>query len=109
MQTRTGKTRVTPSNANAYWQRALLISLIFLTLVAPAAMAQPNTGMADSTALISAFDKSLNSGDVLTLSVSNLRGLSNEALNAGGRVIVNLATGVVTSNVTGLPSNGSFD
>src|SRR5215471_5989689 len=106
MQTRTGKTRATPSDANAYWLRALSTSLIFLALVAPAAIAQPNTGMADSTALIAAFDKSLNSGDILTLSVSNLRGLSSEALNAGGRVMVNLATGAVTSTVTGLPSNG---
>jgi hypothetical protein len=65
--------------------------------------------MADSAALIAAFDKSLDSGDVLTLSVSNLRGLSSEAVNAGGRVMVNLATSVVTSTVTGLPSAGSFD
>ena len=41
--------------------------------------------------------------NVVALSLSNLRGLSSEAVNAGGRVTVNLATGAVTSLVQLLP------
>src|SRR5262245_12672602 len=71
-----------------------------------------NTGMADPDALINAFDRFIaggSSGNLLVLSLSNLRGLSSEAVNAGGRVTVNLTSGAVTSRVTGLPLDGSFD
>ena len=42
-------------------------------------------------------------------SLANLRGVSSEAVNAGGRVQVNLATGLVTSVARLLPADGSFD
>ena len=45
----------------------------------------------------------------MILSLSNLRGVSSEAVNAGGRVVVDLATGTVTSSVQLLPSAGTFD
>jgi cytochrome c peroxidase len=68
--------------------------------------------MADPSALISAFNRFVAGGGgsgVVVLSLSNLRGLSSEAQNAGGRVGVDLASGVVTSTVTGLPRDESFD
>ena len=49
----------------------------------------PNTGMADPVALVQAFDRfAAGDGDVnvVTLPLGNLRGLSDEARNAGGRV-----------------------
>ena len=61
----------------------------------------PNTGMADPVALVSAFDRFAAGGapaNVVILSLSNLRGVSSEAVNAGGRVTVDLATGTVGSN-----------
>lgn len=72
----------------------------------------PNTGMAAPAALASAYERSAEgnaSGDVLTLSLSNLRGLSREAMNAGGRVTINLATGTVNSIVQLLPADETFD
>ena len=59
----------------------------------------PNTGMADPVALVSAFDRFAAGGapaNIVILSLSDLRGVSSEAVNAGGRVQVDLATGVVT-------------
>ena len=72
----------------------------------------PNTGMADPVALVNAFDRSLTgpvpaSGVLLPL--SNLRGVSNEAVNAGGRVAVDLATGTVSSNLQLLPPAETFE
>jgi cytochrome c peroxidase len=49
------------------------------------------------------------SRNVVTLSLSNLRGVSSEAVNAGGRVRVDLATGTVESLVELLPSGEAFD
>jgi cytochrome c peroxidase len=72
----------------------------------------PNTGMADPVALANAYDRFAAGGDppdVVTLSLSNLRGLSSEAVNAGGQVTVNLATGAVNSLVQLLPAGGTFD
>lgn len=71
-----------------------------------------NTGMADPAALVNAYDRFAagdDPPDVVTLSLSNLRGLSREVLNAGGRVTVNLATGTVSSLVQLLPADGMFD
>ena len=45
----------------------------------------------------------------MVLSLSNLRGVSSEALNAGGRVTVDLAAGPVASSVQLLPADGTFD
>ena len=52
----------------------------------------PNTGMADPVALVSAFDRFAAGAprNVVILSLSNLRGVSSEAVNAGGRVVVDL-------------------
>ena len=72
----------------------------------------PNTGMGDPVALVNAYDRFAAGGDppdVVTLSLSNLRGLSSEAVNAGGQVTVNLATGTVNSLVQLLPADGTFD
>ena len=72
----------------------------------------PHTGMADPVALVNAFDRFAASGapaNLVLLSLSNLRGVSSEAVNAGGRVQVNLATGAVISVARLLPANGSFD
>ena len=72
----------------------------------------PNTGMGDPAALVNAYDRFAAGGDppdVVTLSLSNLRGLSSEAVNAGGQVTVNLATGTVNSLVQLLPADGTFD
>jgi cytochrome c peroxidase len=71
-----------------------------------------NTGMADPVAVVNAYDRFAAGGDppdVVSLSLSNLRALSIEAVNAGGRVTVNLATGTVTSLVQLLPAGGTFD
>jgi hypothetical protein len=102
--------RIRPHHATSCWR--LLATLAFLLLAwSHPAMAQPNTGMADPDAVIRGFDKFMaggGGGDFLVLSLSNLRGLSSEFRNAGGRVRINPATGVVTSNVTGLAS-GQYD
>ncbi|HYZ83827.1 MAG TPA: hypothetical protein VE621_05470 [Bryobacteraceae bacterium] len=85
---------------------------LFLAWADPTGMAQPNTGMADPAALINAFDRFIaggGGGGLLVLSVSNLRGLSSEPVNAGGRVRIDLTSGGVTSNVRGLPLDESFD
>jgi cytochrome c peroxidase len=68
--------------------------------------APPNTGMADAAAVSRAFDR-FAAGDpanVLTLSLSNLRGLSSERLNAGGNVRIDLATGAITSALQLMPT-----
>jgi cytochrome c peroxidase len=72
----------------------------------------PNTGMADPSALESAFDRfaaAAPPANLVLLSLSNLRGVSSEAVNAGGRVTVDLATGTVSSNVQLLPPSDAFD
>jgi cytochrome c peroxidase len=70
-----------------------------------------NTGMADPVALVSAFDRfaATTPANVAILSLANLRGVSSEALNAGGRVGVDLATGTVTSTLQLTPLDDSFD
>jgi hypothetical protein len=93
-----------------------------LALVAPAGFGfvavgaagggPPNTGMADPAALVTAFDRFAGSGtsaNILTVSLSNLRGVSTEAVNAGGSVAVNLATCAVASVVWLLPPDATFD
>jgi hypothetical protein len=71
----------------------------------------PNSGMADPVALETAFDRFAYSsqGNRLLLSLANLRGVSAEAVNAGGSVTVDLETGVVRSDVRLLPAAGTFD
>lgn len=71
----------------------------------------PNTGMADPAAVVSAFDRFAAGQDVniLTLELSNLRGMSTEARNAGGSVRIDLATGLVTSTLQLMPAGETFD
>ena len=96
------------------WIRAgCVVVLAGVAFVAVSARADPpNTGMADPSALLSAFDHFAAGGapaNVVVLSLSNLRGVSSEALNAGGRVTVDLAAGTVGSAVQLLPPDGTFD
>jgi cytochrome c peroxidase len=101
--------------SRATWTRASCIAVLAafgFVAVRAADGDLPNTGMADPVALVSAFDRFAAGGapaNVVILSLSNLRGVSSEAVNAGGRVQVNLATGLVTSNARLLPADGTFD
>ena len=92
----------------AAWTRASSV-VVFASIVFVAIRAEvdtPNTGMADPVALVNAFDRSttgLVPANGVLLPLSNLRGVSNEAVNAGGRVAVDLTTGtgvVQSSTVT---------
>ena len=102
-------------NARVTWIRSGVVVLLlagtgFIALGAGGD--RPNTGMADPAALVTAFDRFVaagGAGNGLTLSLSSLRGVTSEALNAGGRVTVDLTTGAVTSIVDLLPSGGTFD
>jgi hypothetical protein len=74
--------------------------------------ARPNTGMADPAALVSAYDRFVagdSTPDIVSLSLSNLRGVSSEAVNAGGQVTVDLTTGAVMSDVQLLPAEDMFE
>jgi cytochrome c peroxidase len=98
----------------ASWTSASCVAVLAgLALVAVSADENPqNTGMADGAAVVSAYDRFAATAvpaNFVVLSLSNLRGVSGEAVNAGGRVFVDLATGAVTSNVQLLPVDGTFD
>ena len=98
----------------ATWTSASCIGVLAgLAFVAVSANGDPpNTGMADPVALVSAFDRFAAGGapaNVVSLSLSNLRGVSSEAVNAGGQVVADLATGTVTSTVQLLPLGDTFD
>jgi cytochrome c peroxidase len=102
-------------NARASWIRTIgVVALAWFCFVAVHAAGDdpPNTGMADPVALVNAFDRFAAGGapaNTVILSLSNLRGVSSEAVNAGGRVGVDLATGAVGSNVRLLPLGDTFD
>ena len=102
-------------SSRATWTRATCIAVLAgfgFVAVRAADGDLPNTGMADPVALANAFDQFAAGGapaNIVILSLSNLRGVSSEAVNAGGRVQVNLATGLVTSVARLLPADGSFD
>ena len=101
-------------NSPSTWTSAsCIVVLAGLAFVAVSANGDPpNTGMADPVALVSAFDRFAAGAaptNVVTLSLSNLRGVSSEAVNAGGQVVVDLATGTVGSNVELLPLGDTFD
>ena len=101
-------------NSPSTWTSAsCIVVLAGLAFVAVSANGDPpNTGMADPVALVSAFDRFAAGPaptNVVTLSLSNLRGVSSEAVNAGGQVVVDLATGTVGSNVELLPLGDTFD
>jgi hypothetical protein len=88
-------------------QLAILAGVAF-----PVWAGTPNTGMADPAALAAAYDRfaaGLPPGGEYVLALGDLRGLTSETFNAGGRVRINVATGGVISNVRGLPLDGSFD
>jgi len=91
---------------------AALVWCGFVAARAARADGPPNTGMADPVALMSAYDRFATSDttpNIVRLSLSNLRGLSSEAMNAGGTVSVDLTTGTVNSIVQLLPAGGTFD
>ena len=80
-------------SSRATWTRAsCIVVLAGLAFVAVSAHGDPpNTGMADPVALVNAFDRFAAGGapaNIVILSLSNLRGVSSEAVNAGGRVEV---------------------
>src|SRR5262245_26222904 len=97
------------------WSRSILgIALAGFALVAVRADrgSPPNTGMADPVALTDAFDRFATGAppaNTVLLSLSNLRGITDEPVNAGGHVVVDLTTGVVTSSAQLLPKDDSFD
>ena len=101
------------STRASFTAATLAVALAGIALVALSADggSPPNTGMADSAALVSAFDRFAagDTGATQVLSLSNLRGISSEALNAGGRVTITPTTGTVTSTVRLLPLDGTFD
>ena len=101
------------STRASFTAATLAVALAGIALVALSADGDspPNTGMADSAALVSAFDRFAagDTGATQVLSLSNLRGISSEALNAGGRVTITPTTGTVTSTVRLLPLDGTFD
>jgi cytochrome c peroxidase len=102
-------------SSRATWSRATCIAVLAgfgFVAVRAADGPLPNTGMADPVALVNAFDRFAAGGapaNIVILSLSNFRGVSSEAVNAGGRVQVNLATGAVGSNVQLLPLQETFD
>ena len=99
----------------AWWSgTVVVIALVWLGFVAARASGGDpyNTGMADPIALMQAYDRFAADGapaSVVRLSLSNLRGLSNEAVNAGGQVVVDLGTGTVSSTIQLLPAGQTFD
>jgi cytochrome c peroxidase len=101
-------------NTRTSWTRTIrVVALAGFAVIAVSADGDPpNTGMAAPAALVNAFDRFAAGGppgEVLTLSLSNLRGVSREGVNAGGSVGVNVSTGTVTSTVRLLPPDGAFD
>lgn len=99
--------RAVPTSATA----TLALALCSFITVRASLSDSPNSGMADPIALERAFDRFAGSDERnrLTLSLANLRGISGEAVNAGGSVTVDLASGAVTSIVRRLPADGVFD
>jgi cytochrome c peroxidase len=98
----------------ASWSGAIVVAaLAWFALVAAGAGGDPqNTGMGDPAALVNAYDRFAAGGappNLVRLSLSNLRGVSSEAVNAGGEVVVDLATGAVSSTVRLLPAEETFD
>jgi cytochrome c peroxidase len=95
------------------WSIAVMAIAWFGFVVLRASGGNPsNTGMAAPPALVAAYDRFVALGtpaNIVGLSLSNLRGVSSEAVNAGGRVVIDLASGTVTSSVQLLPSDGTFD
>jgi cytochrome c peroxidase len=97
------------------WTRTLLALILGasgIVAINGAGEPPPNTGMADPVALMRAFDRfGAGSADpnVLILSLSNLRGVSTEARNAGGSVRIDLASGAVTSTLQLMEMTGTFD
>jgi cytochrome c peroxidase len=93
----------------------VITAVVWCVLVAARAAVKDdprNTGMGDPAALVRAYERFASGegpAEVVTLSLSNLRGLSSEAVNAGGTVTVNLAAGTVSALVQLLPQDEAFD
>jgi cytochrome c peroxidase len=97
------------------WTRHLFVltpGALAIAAVHAADQPPPNTGMADPAALVQAFDRfAAGDGDVnvVTLPLANLRGLSNEARDAGGSVRIDLAAGTIMSTLQLMPLADTFD
>jgi cytochrome c peroxidase len=66
--------------------------------------------MADAAALINATDRFvLGAGTLLVIPLVSLRGITNEGLNAGGTVTIDLTSGSVVSEARLLPPGASFE
>ena len=96
------------------WAIAVGVSVVAgVALVAVRAAGDPpNTGMADPVALVNAFDRSMTGPvppNVVLIALSNLRGVSSEEVNAGGRVVIDRTTGTVSSNLQLLPPAETFE
>jgi cytochrome c peroxidase len=104
----TGKVHV-----EASWTAATTIAAVaWFGLIATGATGNTeNTGMANPVVLVNAYDRFAASAaaNVVSLSLSNLRGFSSEAVNAGGQVTIDLATGKVDSRLQLLSPDGTFD
>jgi hypothetical protein len=90
----------------------LLICVVLrITSTAQVPTIQHNTGMADPVALVAAFDRFIAGGirSSIAIPLVSLRGFTSEGFNAGGRVTIDLSTGLITSQVRGLPTGGAFD
>jgi cytochrome c peroxidase len=101
-------------NARALWTAIICVVTLpaFVFVARSAEEDPPNTGMSDPVALENAFDWFVaggGGGSLITLSLSSLRGVTSESLNAGGRVRIDLTTGTVASTVRLLPTDGTFD
>src|SRR5688572_14353108 len=91
---------------------AAALGMCALAAVRAAEQDLRHSGMADPAALAAAFDRFAAAGppaDVVILSLANLRGISTESVNAGGRVRVDLAAGTVMSSAFLLPLADTFD
>ena len=97
------------------WPRTLLAltpSALVIVAIHAADQPLPNTGMADPVALVRAFDRFAAGGDdvnVVTLSLANLRGVSNEPQNGGGSVTIDLRAGTIASTLQLMPTTETFD
>src|SRR5262245_32842548 len=103
MQFRTTQERAIGCDPRSSRWHVFTLGFLILTWGVTTSPAQPNTGMADPAALVKAYEKFAADGGgtgVVKLSLSNLRGLSSESVNAGGSVMVDLTTGVVDSMLT---------
>ncbi|HZO54592.1 MAG TPA: hypothetical protein VFB63_17900, partial [Bryobacteraceae bacterium] len=91
---------------------ALVTALVFAVFRSDAQVSanQQNTGMADTAALINAFDRLPPvAGASLVIPLVSLRGITSEGLNAGGKVSIDFSTGLVVSQALLMPPGATFE